>query len=325
VDAQLPYPAIMIFPSWEKLLEEKDPHTQEGINRLISDVTARFIDPKLENISDVFELARNNPDHFIEAMEKNHLIVAPGGAIGQTARDALQLYEEHVERWRAPEYKTKFKHFLHSEKLLILFIERMTPHYHLVENAEELHAQPLLSIGQQAHYFNLVSQTNIFRLEKLGLVDSKESSIVKSFSSGRLNWLSQLPMDALVEIRKNNENSEFRKRLDGAVSKLHESALQDIGVVTAEICSEIDHAIADHNREMGEINSKYNQKHIKIAGAAALASTAALVPSLAPYLGAALPLAVATKFAWDVWDRRTEKRKKSKSLMGFLASSRNSG
>jgi hypothetical protein len=33
---------------------------------------------------------------------------------------------------------------------------------------------------------------------------------------------------ALVEIRLNNENEAFRKRLNNAVSSLHDSAIEDI-------------------------------------------------------------------------------------------------
>ena len=42
VDAEFRYPAVMVFPSWEKLLEHNDAQTQAGISTLIGDFIFTF-------------------------------------------------------------------------------------------------------------------------------------------------------------------------------------------------------------------------------------------------------------------------------------------
>ena len=319
VDAQLPYPAIIVFPSWEKLLEKKDSHTQQGIDQLITDVLAHFVSPKINSLKDAVRIGDGEPDNFIERMERSGLLVAPGGALAASAQETFDLYEKHIETWRAKNFIDEFRRLSPVKKSLFLLMERITPQYHLAENAEELAAQPLLSVEQQAHYFKIVAQTNTGRLEKLGLINRNTSLVLESFSRERLSWLANIPLNSLVEVRKQNENAQFRKRLDGAIGRLHESSLANIDRVTAEICSEIDHALAEHQQELNKIETDFRQKNIKTAGAVVAVASAALVPSLAPYIGAALPLAVAAKYGWDRWDKRVEERKRSKSLMGIIA------
>lgn len=324
VDADLPYPAIIVFPSWEKLLEDNDPQTQQGIVRLLTDVLARFVDSGIESFDDAAELFRRYPERFVEAVEHNKLIVAPDGLIGESVPQAIARYETRIGTWRSSEAVKQFRSLAVYGKLLQILIERITPQYHILENSEELSAHPLLCIEQQMHYFKIVSQTNRGRLEKLGLLNNRTQALINGLSSERLKWLHDVPMDAIVDLRTRNENIAFRKRLDAAITKLHESTVDDIDKVAAEICMEINQAIADHNQLINEIDSKYAQKHIKTAGAVLATAASALVPSLAPYIGAALPFAIATKFAWDAWDKRVEKQRQGKSLMGVLAATKSS-
>lgn len=322
IDADLPYPALLVFPSWEKLLEDNDPHTQRGIDRLTADVFARFVDPGIETIDEAVEFARTQPDRFITRAEGSNLIVPPGGAIGATAANSIAQYDKEMETWRSPEWMEEFRRLSPAAKIFQLVIERLGPQFHLLENSEEMNAHPLISVEQQAHYFNLVSETNQSRLEKLGLLNRKSSALIEGIKSKRLNWLSEVPIDALVQIRKDNENTAFRKRLDGAIANLHDSAIADIDRVAANISLEIDLAIGDHNRHLADIGSNYVQKHIKTAGAGVVTAIGAFAPALAPYIGAAIPFAVAAKLGWDAWDHMVEKKKAAKSLMGVLAFAR---
>lgn len=319
VDAELPYPAILVFPSWEKALEERDPHTKNRIEQLATDVIAKFIDPGISTIAEAFEYARASPEKLLAGMDENQLVVAPGGAINDPIKTALSEYDKSVETWRSPEYQQFFAQLSPAQKALMLFIERIGPQFHLLENSTELVAHPLLSLEQQAHYFKLVSLSNSSRLEKVGLLNPKTNALIDGLGADRLKWLSNLPIDAIVEIRKNNENAEFRTLLERAVSRLHESAIQDIDRVAAEISSEIDRGLGDYNRKLTELDEKYRQKYLRTAGAAAAVTTAALVPTLAPFIGAMLPFGLAAKVGWDAWDKYVEKRRMSKSLMGFIA------
>jgi hypothetical protein len=50
-------------------------------------------------------------------------------------------------------WQEEFDELSVAGKVMNALMERLGPQYHLLENAEELRAHPLLSIEQQAHYF----------------------------------------------------------------------------------------------------------------------------------------------------------------------------
>jgi hypothetical protein len=319
VDADLAHCPVLVFPSWEKLLEENDPQTQRGTLQMLADVFANFIDPVIATPDDTVKLAREQPDKVLEAIERHRLFVAPGGPVGEPVMDALARYENDIRTWRSAAWLSEFDSLQPAAKVIYAVMERLGPQYHLLENSEELRAHPLLAIEQQAHYFKVVSHVNSGRLERIGLLDKQTKATLAGLGSQRLSFLSNVPIAALVEVRRNNDNEEFRKRLNTAVTNLHESAIEDIDRVAGEICREIDSGIADHNRAIRDIDDKFRSKNTQTAGAGALTAVALLWPTLAPFIGAALPIGVVAKLGWDAWDKYKEKKKLSRSLMGLLA------
>lgn len=322
IDADLPNLPIFIFPSWEKPLEAHDTHTQEGIRRLVADLMACFVEPGIETLEDAANFAKNKPEAFIQAVEKHQLIVAPGGEIGDSINETLSRYSDDVTRWRSKEWVTDFHSLPPAGQLINILLERITPQFHVLENASELSAHPLIPVRQQAYYFKLLSDLNAERLSKLGLLTGTTGAVVKSMGSERLGWLSNVPVDALIQLRRDAGNIEFRKRLDSAVGRLNETSIADIDKVTTEICSEIEYSIAENQKLVRKIEASYSQKLLKTTGMALGAAACAFVPSLAPYIGPALPFAVAAKLGWDAWDRHVDKREQSRSLLGILATAR---
>lgn len=139
-----------------------------------------------------------------------------------------------------------------GSRVLTSILERLAPQYHLMENAEELTAHPLLSVEQQSHYFKLLSDVSTDHLAKLGLLDQATRGQLAALSSECLEWLADIPIDTLAKLREDNEHEVFRKTLKTAWSNLHSSALEDIDKVAAEVCREIDAEIAQYNRSEGD-------------------------------------------------------------------------
>jgi len=198
-------------------------------------------------------------------------------------------------------------------------VERLSPQYHLLENAEELTAHPLLSVEQQGHYFKLASEVNVGRLSKLGLLDDATRRQLAALSSERLEWLTDIPIDALAKLREDNEHEAFRKTLKTAMSNLHSSALEDIDRIAAEVCREIDAGIANYNRSVREINEKFKVQAAHTAIGTVGGGLGLLIPTLAPFVGPLVPMAALTKLSVDVLNRRIELKKQSRSLMGVFA------
>ncbi len=319
VDADLPYPSIMVFPSWEKLLEDNDPQTQKNMFQLIANVMANYVDSGIQSIEDVFQYVAKFPAKFLDAVDKYNLFVSPGGDISESLDKVIEGYQEEMKRWRTDDWLAKLNMLSTEQLVLNGIIERLAPQYHLLENSEELNSHPLLCVEQQAHYHRLIANTNIERLSKLSLLDKKTSALLEALGSQKLKWLSNAPIEALVELRKNNENAEFRQRLKSAIDWLHNSALDETDRVVTEVCHEISAITSDHDRQLREIQSKYNRKFGETAIIGWTAAVSTFIPALAPAMGVVAPLALATKYASDKISERAEKKQLSKSLMGILA------
>lgn len=319
VDADLPHCPVFVFPSFEKSLEREDDITKKGIDQLVADVLAHFVDPGIGSLDDAYSFARTHTDDFIKAVERHALFVPAGSNIGEPVAQALPKNEHYVKTWRSPEYCRAYEHAPVGYKVLVAILERLTPQYHLFENAEELSAHPLLSIEQQAHYFKLVSEVNADRLSRLGLLDNPSRQQLAALSSERLEWLSNIPISMLARLREDSEHEIFRKMLANAMNNLHASALEDVDKVAAEICREIDSGIARYNRSVREINDKFMASTAQTAVGAVGGGLGILVPALAPFLGPAVPLATLIKLGSDTLTRHIELKKQSQSLMGVMA------
>ena len=325
VDTDLPYPACVVFPSWEKALEENDDLTWQALSQLVADVIARFVNPSVKSYEDAVDFVDSDPDVFIRKTEENSLFVAPGGNIGETITSSIDRYDNYLETWRDGDWLTGFRSMSLARKILYGISERIAPQFHIFENSEELQSNPLLSIEQHAHYFRLISNINSARLNEMGFLDQKRQALIDGFGAKRLQWLSNVPLNSLIQLRKNNENTNFRKRVEAVVKSMHESLITDVDRVAAELCHEISAAIAEHDQDMKDIQSRYDWLHGATAVGGGMALVAQLIPSLAPFLGPiAIPSAagVVAKYSWDKSKERYEKNERSRSLLGVLAAAR---
>jgi hypothetical protein len=324
VDADLPYPAVLVFPSWEKSLEERDPHTQAAIRQLAADVFARYVDDGLSSLEDVLQFAQRDPGRFLSAVDRHRLFVAPGGPLDEPLAAAFLRYDADMETWRSSGWLAENRALPLQVRVLNAILERLIPQYHLLENAEELGSHPLLSLEQHAHYYGLVAGTNSARLERLGILRAETRALLGALGSKRLRWLGEVDADTILELRRDNENAAFRTRLRSAVSRLHESEWTDVDKVATEVCHEIGDALAEHDRDLKRVRAKYRRVHGQTATMAIGAVGALLAPSLAPFAGTIAPLALATKYAWDKINQRAETRTVTRSLLGVVALARGS-
>lgn len=319
VDANLPYPPVVVFPSWEKLLEEYDAQTQEGISQLLTDVLSNSLGEALVGFEEVVDFADRHSDRFCEAVDRNRLFIGPGGPVNEPLGKALARYEGEMATLRSGDWLDAYDRLPIHRRVLSGVLERVTPIYHLLENAQEFGGHPLMCLEQHAHYFRLVSNTSSARLERLKVLDPRTIALVDALSSRRLQWLGGIPADTLAKLRLDNENVAFRERLAASVGRLHESVLEDVDRVTAEVCHDLEGAIAEHEKELRSIQEKYNRVHGQTAVLAVAAAGAALMPALAPLLGGAAPFALAAKYGQDKVAELAEKHALTQSLVGVLA------
>jgi hypothetical protein len=171
-------------------------------------------------------------------------------------------------------------------------------------------------------YSQRVSALSDDRLEQLHYLKPETSAIIRAFRSKRLEWLCSVDVNALIRLRQENRNEEFRHLLSTSIDRLHQSDMESVDRVAGEICHELDVEFAKHQRDLQAIQDKYNNLHgqtLILAGGACLAMA---VPLLAPVLGTTAPFGLAAKYAKEKKDERREKKQLTQSMIGILATAR---
>jgi hypothetical protein len=324
-DAELEVPPVFVFQSWEKSLASRDPFTQESTMQLVTEVFSARTGRQFRDFSEVKNFAIEHTPEFLQTVEAGQLLVGPGGTVGQPVTVALEEYLTDGRTWRSAEFQAMIETLPMPLAVLLAIMERLEPQYHLMENSDELGAQPFVCIPAQSHYYALCSELFLQRLRNNSLVSDDTARTINAIQQPILSWLSNLPMETLVELRKNNENERFRQHLQHYVHDLHAAGIEDLDRVAAEVSRGISSLIAANDAELRRIQEKYQRKFSQVAAFAVAAVAVSLVPTLAPFLSAPpAPFILAGKYVWDKFDERSEKESLSRSLMGVLARAKRS-
>jgi len=155
VDANLPSPPVLVFPSWEKTLEQQDATTREGIDKLVVSLLSRFLKVSFSTVDECVRYAQKCPDEFLGVIDQNALFVPPEGAVGTPLKAAIKAYKTSIQTWRSPEFVAMVQGWNDAELVLNGVIERLVPQYHLLDNADNLSAQPMLCLAAHEHYYTV--------------------------------------------------------------------------------------------------------------------------------------------------------------------------
>jgi hypothetical protein len=330
VDADLAYPPVLVVPTFDRRMALESEETKDGISQLDLSFFSTYFGTRFEDESEIFEFAASEPE-FLRIVEKDKLFYPPNaGYIPETAAEAAQIYRDYLTQYRNEPYLTNARTWGDGPLIVQGIRERLEPQFHLRENVDWLNAQPLLWNDAHWHYFKLCAGVSEERLREEGVVSNETIASARALNSPGLQWLGNIPLKALVELRKRNENETFRRRLHEFTSALHESNLGDINRVAAEVSRGISSLIADHQSAMRRIEEKYAPKYRLQAGLSWLTLIGTFLPWLAPTLsqiipdmprGAGLVAAgpMAYRYLMDKREERAERKQASNSLVGVLA------
>jgi hypothetical protein len=336
VDAGLPVPPVFVFPSFEEGLEEHDAHTKHGMEQLAVRMVAPLCVGTVTSVGELFEYAKRHGEPFAQALLASGLFIPPGSQPDQRlgVAEAVKAYIAALEGVRSAEMLAKMKTLPTGVLLLNGVLERVRPHYHLLENATELGAQPLLSQRAHWHYFEKCAQANAEDLRRKSVLSEQAFQTLRAVQDDSLSWLATIPVQTLAELIANNEHRWLREELNKYTAQLAGSAAIDTNEMVREVTFGLASLVQRQQKAMSDIERKYAPKKIAayLGGGSglAMAAAAALLPSLSPLLGVAIPVAAAAAavgggvlgFGKEKIGERVEKRQAERSMLGVLATVR---
>jgi len=322
VDAKLPYPAVIVFPSFEKSLEIQDAKTQGFINDFLVGVLSSKLGREFNEVTEIGTFATRKPEEFLRIVESQKLFVAPRCGPDRPLGEQLKEYRETIADWRSTQHQGQIAAYSDSQLVFQGIVERLIPQFHLLENAEELNANPMLCIPSQWHYYKTCTTTFEERLRKQGLLEEKTIASARAINQPNLSWLGNIPIEDLVRLREGNENESFRKRLGNLTSQLHQASLQDLEKVTNEVSKDLSALLAEHSKGIRQQAAEFQTKY-KIAALGAFATLAALlVPTLAPFGIPSAAAVAALGYAGTKINEVAKRKQQAKSLVGVLAAAK---
>jgi hypothetical protein len=335
VDAGFPVPPVFVFPSFEQPLQDNDAHTMNGMEQLALRLVGPLCDGTVASLGDLFDYAREHEDAFVQAVLENRLFVPPNGDPNRTFQphDAVREYIAELEGIRSQEALDLLKKQPPGLVILNGVLERLAPQFHLIENASELGAQPLLSQATHWHYFEKCAAANAADLRRRDVLSEQAFQTLRAVQDDSLSWLANIPVDGLRELIANNEHRWLREELNKYTSQLAGAGEID----TSEMVREVSHGLASlvqrQQKAMNDIERKYEPKKwaAYLGGGAGIAvAGAAMLPILSPFLGVSIPAVAAAAafgggalgFGKEKIGELIEKRQAQHSMIGMLATAR---
>lgn len=330
VDADLPYPAVVVFPSYEKSLTRDDPATQAMTDALIADVVSRELSPYLggrtfDGVDALLAFADAESPALLRAVDAAGLFMAPGAEGPEPLARGIARYREYVGTWRTKAAGSVYGAAPDARLVVAGLMERIEPQYHLLENADELRAQPLLALDAQWHYYTRIARAYEGKLADAGALKPETVAALRALNRPGLAWLGNVPPGALAELRRANENDAFRRALDAHLGALRAAPTDDLDRVAGEVARALASLIAAHQNEVRRIDEDFAVKHGRTLAASVVTAAALFVPALAPFTSVIAPSAavpLAGKYLSNKLEERQLRARAARSLTGVLAAAK---
>ena len=336
VDARLPEPPILVFPSFEEALEAKDAITQAGIASLVLKVVAPVCNAKLDSIEELVEYAAKHEQLFLDAITREKLFVPPGADPRNmgSAAEAADTYLRELKGIRQQEELSKMERLPRGILVLNGILERLRPQYHLWENAEELDAQPMLSQPVHWYYFERCAQAQTRELVNEKVLSRDAFDILRALQDDSLTWLANVPVEGLVELRQRMEHADLREQLKRFTVQLTAAGPAELEAVVREVRHGLEALIQRQQKAIRDIEDKYSPRKWAAGAGGVIGAVAGasmfFMPSLAAAAGVTAPVASVLgavgggglAAAKEAVSQLVEKRKARRTMLGMLATAR---
>lgn len=319
VDAKLTFPAVLVFPSWEKSFELKDIEAKDGISHLILGFFSAYLNTTFEDESEIVEYVQGpGQAKFEETVTAKGLFWPPEETGPLPFAESVVKYQAWLVKQRSGEWLETMSSL--SPHLLILngIWERLTPHYHAWDNANAMRAQPMYWLSPHFHYYRLISSVSNLMVHQNTQISNLTFSSLESLLNPKASWLGNVPIRDLARLREENANEQFRARLHSYMDDLASAELQDLDSVSASVMRALESLLAEHDREAKRLADSLERKLTHILASSILTTAVAMYPWLESWLSLAI-LAPPLNAAYNLIEDARERKALSKSLVGVLS------
>lgn len=286
------------------------------------------------------ELYEQNFDTFgeVEAFVASFANVQE--ALNEVQKPELIYFEESAPldplgQWDAYAMRSQFDlnsqqrlepRFDQPKTLLFAMLSRTLQARATMFGASFYEAHPLVVAPVSFHWLHWIINTNN-KLASLApeVVGNSKLSLTNALLSKDLNWLSDVPLAGLVELRRTGRLSELRSVIGQELDRVRNSSEGSLEAVIGQVDYNLSTALQKHQDEIKELDKAFRSE-LTITGSTLLLSVAAalqpVLAPLAPPLAAALTGAVGTTSLAAMVAATTKhlrgKRLLSKSAIGIL-------
>jgi hypothetical protein len=156
-------------------------------------------------------------------------------------------------------------------------------------------------------------------LKDVALLRPETIATLRALEEPRFNWLGNVPLHALVELRRANENESFRRSLCRFTDELNQASLEDLDRVAAEVGRGIASLLAEHSTQVERLDAEFRGRFGLTAAVGLVTLAVALTPWLAPFIGPMTPATLAAVYGRDKIEFVRRRREATRSLAGVLA------
>lgn len=100
-------PPFFVFPSWEKLLEEKDDVTKENLNHLLFEFLSFYLNVKINCEEDLVNYLSKYSNDFFNAVQGKRLFISPNGMEIHNLKDSITNYRDYASQHRTADWCEK--------------------------------------------------------------------------------------------------------------------------------------------------------------------------------------------------------------------------
>lgn len=320
VDAALPIPPILVFPSFEGYLDRNDVQTQDAQEQMLMQFFGHYFNVRFDDLSEIFDYAYRQPQETIEVIGSSRLLIAPGLTGDEPLDVQLEAIRDHNQKFRSQEYQRGLDRLPPAALMLNTIMERLAPIYHMNENADALNANPLMAQSVHWHYYELLATASKDSLQKEDALPPDILDISKELTSQERCWFGNVPVDVLVDLRRRGEYLDFRRKLGTALADLRASTRNNVASNVVMVERALRQVSIEHHREMANLEARYKRTYTPLAIGGWVTIAASFLPYFPP-LTVAAGVAALVGYLGGKAQELMERRQLGRTLTGILAGS----